>query len=68
MYFYNQVQEKAVDIFWYQFTNSTEQFDALVMEAVSTYETSVNFYQTTEDSLLHTRRRENLKAHSAPCS
>jgi hypothetical protein len=40
----------------------------LMMEAVSTYETSVNFYQTTrrnipEDSHLHTRRRENLKSH-----
>jgi hypothetical protein len=36
------------------------------MEAVSTSETSVNFYQTTwrnipEDSHVHTRRRENLK-------
>jgi hypothetical protein len=39
---------------------------ALMMEAVSTSEMSVNFYQTTrrnipEDSRLHTRRRENLK-------
>jgi hypothetical protein len=39
---------------------------ALIMEAASTSETSVNFYQTTrrnnpEDSHLHTRRRENLK-------
>jgi hypothetical protein len=39
-----------------------------MMEAVSTYETSVNFYQTAqrnipEDSHLHTRRRENLKSH-----
>jgi hypothetical protein len=38
------------------------------MEAISTYETSVNFYQTTrrnipEDSHLHTRRRENLKSN-----
>jgi hypothetical protein len=36
--------------------------------AGSTYETSVNFYQTTwrnspEHSHLHTRRRENLKSH-----
>jgi hypothetical protein len=36
------------------------------MEAVSTSETSVNFYHSTrrnnpEDSHLHTRRRENLK-------
>jgi hypothetical protein len=38
------------------------------MEAASTSETSVNFYQTTqrynpEDSHLHTRRRENLKSY-----
>jgi hypothetical protein len=37
------------------------------MEAVSTSETSVNFYETTrrnipEDSHLYTRRRENLKS------
>jgi hypothetical protein len=41
---------------------------ALMMEAASISETSVNFYQTTrryipEDSYLHTRRRENLKSH-----
>jgi hypothetical protein len=41
---------------------------ALMMEAASTSETLVNFYQTTwrynpEDSYLHTRRRENLKSH-----
>jgi hypothetical protein len=40
---------------------------ALMMEAASTSETSVNFHQTTrrnnpEDSHLHTRRRENLKS------
>jgi hypothetical protein len=40
-----------------------------MIEAQSTSETSVNFYQTTrrnnsEDSHLHTRRRENLKSHS----
>jgi hypothetical protein len=39
-----------------------------MMEAASTSETSVSFYQTTrrnnpEDSHLHTRRRENLKSH-----
>jgi hypothetical protein len=38
-----------------------------MMEAASTSETSVNFYQTTrrnnsEDSHLHTRRRENQKS------
>jgi hypothetical protein len=41
---------------------------ALMMEAISTSETYVNFYQNTrrnipEDSHLHTRRRENLKSH-----
>jgi hypothetical protein len=41
---------------------------ALIMEAVGTSETSVNFNVTTwryipEDSKLHTRRRENLKSH-----
>jgi hypothetical protein len=39
-----------------------------MMEAASTSETSVNFYQTTrsnnpEDSDLHTRRRDNFKSH-----
>jgi hypothetical protein len=39
---------------------------ALMMEAASTSETSVNFYQATwcnnpEDSHLHTSRHENLK-------
>jgi hypothetical protein len=43
-------------------------FFTLMMEAASTPETSVNFYQTTrrkspEDSPLHTCRRENLKSH-----
>jgi hypothetical protein len=38
------------------------------MEAVSTSEKSVNFYQTIrrynpEDSHLHTRRRKNLKSY-----
>jgi hypothetical protein len=41
---------------------------ALMMEAVRTSESSVNFNVTTrryipEDSKLHTRRRENLKSH-----
>jgi hypothetical protein len=41
---------------------------ALMMEAESTSETSVNFYQTTwrnvpEDSHFHNLRRENLKSH-----
>jgi hypothetical protein len=39
-----------------------------MMEAASTAEMSVNFYQTTgrnnpEDSHIHTRHRENLKSH-----
>jgi hypothetical protein len=39
-----------------------------MMEAVSTSETLVNFYQTTrryspEDSNLHAHRRENLKSY-----
>jgi hypothetical protein len=43
---------------WQMFTDD--------LEAAVTYETSVNFYQTTrrnnpEDSHLHTRRRENQK-------
>jgi hypothetical protein len=41
---------------------------ALMMEAVRTSETLVNFYETTrrnipEDSHHHPRRRENLKSH-----
>jgi hypothetical protein len=41
----------------------------LTMEAASTSETFVNFYQTTrrynpEDSHLHIRRRENLRSHN----
>jgi hypothetical protein len=45
---------------------------ALMMEAVSTSEMSVSFYQTTrrnipEDSHVHTRRRENLKSHRYVC-
>jgi hypothetical protein len=40
----------------------------LIMEAESTSETSINFYETTrrkfqEDNHLHTRSRENLKSH-----
>jgi hypothetical protein len=41
---------------------------ALMMEAASTFETSVSFDQTIrrnipEESRLHTRRRKNLKSH-----
>jgi hypothetical protein len=44
------------------------QVITLMMEAASTTETSVNFYQTTwrnipEDSHLHTCCCENLKSH-----
>jgi hypothetical protein len=46
---------------WHKFSDI-----ALVMEAASTSETSVNLYQTTrrnspEDSHLHIRRHDNLK-------
>jgi hypothetical protein len=42
---------------------------ALMMEAVSTCETSVNFYQTArhynpDDSHLHARRHGDLKSHA----
>jgi hypothetical protein len=42
--------------------------NALMLEAASTSETLVNFYQTTrrnnpEDSHLYTRCRDNLKSH-----
>jgi hypothetical protein len=41
---------------------------ALMIEAVSTSETSVNFYETSRSSILegchlHTRSRENFKSH-----
>jgi hypothetical protein len=46
----------------------TTAITALMMEAVSTSEMSVSFYQTIrrnipEDSHLYTRRCENLKTH-----
>jgi hypothetical protein len=59
-------------VVWWKFTDFSEvltvSIRALTMDAASTFETSVNFYQTTwrnipEDSHLHTRRRENLKSH-----
>jgi hypothetical protein len=45
----------------------TASIISAMMEAVSTSEKSVNFYQTTrlnipENSHLHIRRRENLKS------
>jgi hypothetical protein len=44
----------------------------MIMEAASTPETSVNFYQTTrsnipEDRHLHTSHRENAKSHLIIC-
>jgi hypothetical protein len=50
-----------------QFEEVLAALIALMMEAATTSETSVNFYQTTrpynpEDSHLHTHRRENLKS------
>jgi hypothetical protein len=47
--------------------DTTASITVLMMEAASTSETLLNFYQTTrhnipEDSHLHTRRRENLKS------
>jgi hypothetical protein len=58
-------------VVWLVLTVVSEELSvsiALMMEAVSSSETSVNIYQTTrrdfpEDSHLHTRRRENLKSH-----
>jgi hypothetical protein len=54
-------------VFWVVVPCSLEMI-VLMMEAASTSETSINFYQTTrrcnpEDSQLHTRRRENLKSY-----
>jgi hypothetical protein len=45
---------------------------ALMMEAASTSETLVKFYQTTqrnipEDNHLYTRCHENLKSHPKEC-
>jgi hypothetical protein len=47
----------------------TQLLIALMIEAASAPETSVNFYQTTrrnipQESHLHTFRRENLKSHT----
>jgi hypothetical protein len=63
-------------VVWEKYTDVSEMLTAfiikaiifLMMEAASTSETSVNFYQTTrrnnpEDSHLHNFRRENLKYH-----
>jgi hypothetical protein len=48
-------------LFW----DDDESIIALMMEAKSTSETSVNFYQTTQRNMpedsLHTRRRETFR-------
>jgi hypothetical protein len=59
-----QDYEVKMAVFWVVAASSIRA----MMEAASTSETSANFYQTTrrtdtEDSHLHTRRRENLKSH-----
>jgi hypothetical protein len=60
-------------LLWFDLANTSKQVSevltiALMMEAASTSETSVNFYQTTrrnnpKDSHLHTLRREKLNTH-----
>jgi hypothetical protein len=60
-------------VVWYKFTDVSEvlaatiRVMAMMMESASTFQTSVDFYQTTwrnkpEDSHFHARRRENLKS------
>jgi hypothetical protein len=54
----------------YKFPDVSEMLCSSDDGAVSTYETSVNFYETTgrniqDGSNVHTRRRENLKSHTA---
>jgi hypothetical protein len=66
-------------VVWYKFANVSEVLFAsiikarslisLIMESLSTSETSVNFYETTrrnipEDRHFHALRRENPKSHS----
>jgi hypothetical protein len=55
-------------VFWVVAPCSLVEVHALMMEATSTSETLVNFYQTTqcynpEDSHLRTYSRENLKSY-----
>jgi hypothetical protein len=66
-------------VVWYKLTDVSEVLTAsiiratvLMMEAVSSSETSVNFYQTAlcnipKNSHIHTRRRENLKCFEFIC-
>jgi hypothetical protein len=56
---------------WQRICNPTpsecSRLISLTMEAVSTRQTSVNFYQTTRRSHLHTRRRESRGLHLDSC-
>jgi hypothetical protein len=67
---------KKMSVFWYVAPRSLVEIDrrftgaciiALIMEAVSTSETSVSLYEATRHRTRgdsdHTRRRENLKSH-----
>jgi hypothetical protein len=51
-------------VIWYKFTDFSEVLIALVIEAASSSETFLNFYQTTRrnipDESTYTRRRENI--------
>jgi hypothetical protein len=60
-------------VFWVVPASIISSMIALMMEAASTSETLINFYQTTrrnnpEDSHLHTRRPENLKSYNEKVS
>jgi hypothetical protein len=46
---------------WYTFTVVSEVSTALMMEAVSTFETLVSLYQTTRRNALEDSRHENLR-------
>jgi hypothetical protein len=55
-------------VVWQKFTDFSEMFAALVMEAASTSETSVSVCHITQHNnpeglYLHTGCRENLKSH-----
>jgi hypothetical protein len=58
-------------VVWQKFADVSEKFASIVramMEALSTSETSVSFYETARRNIpqgcyLHTRRRENLNSH-----
>jgi hypothetical protein len=67
MKLYQAVQKLLVGDTKIQTERQTDRAGRLMMEAVRTSETSVNFNVTTrryipEDSKLHTRRCENLKS------